>query len=185
MIKPIKSLNNTDAFRKAINQLLQNSYTDLYDDNCGNETPDLLKELDQLIQSYFVVEQKEDFEKFFFCALALYLSVLPALKASLTPDQYLPFFQVQKFIPKVPKTLTIPLEIPRCENCPGIVSESVFVVQDFVRLLNGQNIHKSLLEMIDNCIIGAAIAHGSDDKRTIFKWFMQNVLVAAYEKKRA
>ncbi|MBV1919677.1 MAG: hypothetical protein KUG73_03275, partial [Pseudomonadales bacterium] len=66
--------------------------------------------------------------------------------------------------------------IPLIEDLPGSSSEAVMVFFQMVNLINRNNVKNAVLDMLDGCVVGAAICPGMRDKRAILNWLITDVL---------
>jgi hypothetical protein len=63
---------------------------------------------------------------------------------------------------------------------PGEVMEAISVYENMLKIPAHQNIVEIVFDSIDGCLQGAAICHGTIDKRAIFNWLIIDVFPNAY-----
>ena len=101
---------------------------------------------------------------------------IPVVKSYFSPEALKPFKEIVSLIIKgnfASKNIPSLLEL---DSIPGSIYEPVSVFKDMLKILNGEDVHSSLINMIDSCIVGVGICHGSTDNRAIFNWFLTHVL---------
>ena len=170
----------TPAFRKSLLQLWNNCYTDLYDTDYQSNPLDLLDQINDFLKRYFQIDGRPITSKYWHIAHSLSCSTLPHLRESLPKKEFEIYRSIELLLSDTPPPASLLTILKNAEVSSGVISESVHVIKDFINFLSQKYDHETLLEIIDGCLMGSALCHGADDKRKIFKWFLQEVLVKAF-----
>ncbi|WP_431686764.1 hypothetical protein [Hahella sp. NBU794] len=167
LLSTLKSMWNTE-------------YSDLYDDlyfggdNLSDH--DLEEDIRALLETRRA-RNEQVFQRDFYIGLSFCHAVLPSLSGSLSSDSIEPFTEFLRLVSKgeCVEVRSLP-GLPSVDEVPGIVGESVSVFHDMRRMVETRNSLDAIMSMVDSCILGSAICHGSSDKRAIFNWFITCVI---------
>ena len=154
-------------------------YADVYDDLYFSEDSlsenELEADLDDLLKSR-TQDESSNYKHNFYIGLSFCNAVFPSLEGNLNDDLLHSFELFLKIIQESDQIGGEDLpSLPDIDDVPGIVAESVSVFHDMREMIESRNYRSSILSMIDSCILGGGICHGSSDKRAILNWFLTDV----------
>lgn len=170
-----------EKIASALKSVWNTEYSELYDDLYygKNNLSDagLEKDIQEILYKHREGGQELNYKKDFYVGLSLCCAVFPSLEVVLSKNQ-LESFRV--FMGLVKPGVEIDVgklpNLPSINDVPGIVVEAVSVFHDMLNIIKKRNVEEAVLNMIDSCLIGAAICHGSSDKRAILNWFLIYVI---------
>jgi hypothetical protein len=174
-----EKLNLDEEMISVLKALWNTEYSDLYDDEFFGKANLSSSEIGDDLETFFSLSEKCDenrYRQFISIGESLCLAVYPAIEGYLDQGSFKPFEMFINLIEAGDYGGKELPSLPKSESVPGAISESVSVFEDMLSILDKKHVHTSLMNMIDSCIVGDAICHGSQDKRAIFNWFLTYVL---------
>jgi hypothetical protein len=175
--------NQTNQLSKIIDYSLDNKYQELYEIT-NNES--------SLENTFIKIIDILDFDqkgqvRYLWMGLILADAVLPTLKAYLPNDQRPQ--KVFKLINQLLNNENIDNQEINCfieQNFPLIsegcqaLDEALDVFRNLLKITNSETAKEALLEILDCCIEGYAIFPGSQDRRKLFNWWLEEVVRASW-----
>lgn len=173
----------SESLRQLLNQVWQNHYEELYEEEAsGNITLEetLLFILDALGDK----DEKLCHSRYVCMALILALAVEPTVKAYLPDGQkteqvfklVINWFETQK----IPDLEQINELFPQLSLGNQAIDEALDVFKNLLQALNPAQAKEALLEILDDCLEGYAIFPGSRGRRDLFNWWLLEVVPSTW-----